>query len=380
LNYAYAADCKITSNSWGGGGGANDESDPMYAAIKSRPDVLFVAAAGNGYQEECMFPASYDLPNVLSVAATQEYPDSESGDYANFSSWGSCTDIAAPGDSIYSTTNDGEYGYMSGTSMATPMVAGLAGLLKSQSPTLNAVQIKKIIIDTGKTISGGSNRFTKSNKIIDAGAAVCSGSSPGPSPTTPGPSPTTPSPEPTPPPMPTCQGDSATWDAGWGLCATYAEGESNHSWCTGDCVDGLCAIEVCEECGQCSNNPTPEPTPEPTPAPTPEPTPAPTPEPTPAPTPEPTPAPIDEFCAALDTTIQEMDKTMNDLDKSMTALNEEKAALDVTINTATNEKEALGTSLDKLKYDKQVHCQTPMSAKQTRSREKPSGRRHSVLV
>jgi peptidoglycan hydrolase CwlO-like protein len=80
-----------------------------------------------------------------------------------------------------------------------------------------------------------------------------------------------------------------------------------------------------------------------------------------------------------------MDTAMNDLDQSMTVLNAEKAALDVTINNATNEQAALGTSLDKLKNDKQEHCQTTMSAarprvKQTRSRVKPSGRRTSVLV
>jgi hypothetical protein len=54
--------------------------------------------------------------------------------------------------------------------------------------------------------------------------------------------------------LPDCQGDDATWDAGWGNCPTYAEGESNHSWCDKDEKDGFLAEQVCSECGKCADS------------------------------------------------------------------------------------------------------------------------------
>jgi len=51
-----------------------------------------------------------------------------------------------------------------------------------------------------------------------------------------------------------CQGDSGTWDAGWGPCSTYAEGQANHDYCTMDAVNRLFAIDVCPQCGGCSTS------------------------------------------------------------------------------------------------------------------------------
>jgi hypothetical protein len=61
------------------------------------------------------------------------------------------------------------------------------------------------------------------------------------------------------PPVPTndgnqCVGDDATWDAGWGGCSTYAEGETNHWWCDKDEKDGFLAEQVCSECGKCASS------------------------------------------------------------------------------------------------------------------------------
>jgi hypothetical protein len=82
-----------------------------------------------------------------------------------------------------------------------------------------------------------------------------------PKPTTPEPTtptPTTPKPTTTQPPvttengLPGCQGDSSSWNAGWGLCPTYAEGQSNHNWCDQDSKNGFLAEQVCSECGKCA--------------------------------------------------------------------------------------------------------------------------------
>lgn len=84
--------------------------------------VVVVAAAGNNGNTTPFYPAYYT--NCIAVAATDS-----SDTLATFSNRGDWVDMAAPGVSIYSTTRGGNYGYMSGTSMASPNAAGLAGLI-----------------------------------------------------------------------------------------------------------------------------------------------------------------------------------------------------------------------------------------------------------
>jgi len=91
--------------------------------------VVVVAAAGNDGSSGYFYPAYYD--NCIAVAATDA-----SDNLASWSNYGSWVDVAAPG-SAYSTKTDGQYGYMSGTSMASPYVAGLAGLVFSVASDSN---------------------------------------------------------------------------------------------------------------------------------------------------------------------------------------------------------------------------------------------------
>ncbi len=112
--------------------------------------VLNVFAAGNNsgrnIDTQPLYPASYNLPSILSVASSTS-TDARS----SFSNIGVVSvDLAAPGSSIYSTTNgsNSSYGGMSGTSMATPHVAGAAALLSSFNPSLSAASLKATLMNT----------------------------------------------------------------------------------------------------------------------------------------------------------------------------------------------------------------------------------------
>jgi cell wall-associated protease len=131
-----------------------------YAAAK---DVLFVHAAGNDgldldLTENANYPNdAYSLSgtasedNYLSVGALTPYygPDM----IASFSNYGKQgVDLFAPGDEIYSTLPNSKYGVEGGTSMAAPAVAGMAALIRSLYPQLTAVQVKRIILDSGLSV------------------------------------------------------------------------------------------------------------------------------------------------------------------------------------------------------------------------------------
>lgn len=150
IDYATKNGAKIMSNSWGGGG----YSDTLKAAIQRSSDAgaLFVAAAGNDANDNDQsptYPGSYDVPNVLAVAAVDNR-----GKMASFSSFGKKTvHVGAPGVNIVSTTTAG-YESWSGTSMATPHVSGIATLVMANEPNLTALEVKERIIATAKPIAG----------------------------------------------------------------------------------------------------------------------------------------------------------------------------------------------------------------------------------
>jgi len=134
-----------TSNSWGGG----EKSQLMKEAIAEHrdEDILFVAAAGNNRRnndEVPFYPATYDLTNIISVAATDQ-----DDRLAPFSNYGErSVHVAAPGVDINSTILDTNYSYMSGTSMATPHVSGLAALLAAEETDFNHNQLKNALLSS----------------------------------------------------------------------------------------------------------------------------------------------------------------------------------------------------------------------------------------
>lgn len=107
--------------------------------------VVVVAAAGNEATSNPTYPASY--PGVIGVSAT-----TPSDQRASFSNFGIFVDVAAPGTGILSTTADGGYQAWSGTSMAAPVVAGLAALLVGQNPSRTPAQVEAIIEQTADDI------------------------------------------------------------------------------------------------------------------------------------------------------------------------------------------------------------------------------------
>lgn len=150
IDYATKMGAKIMSNSWGGGGA----SETLKAAIQRSHEAgaLFVAAAGNSAMNNDSspsYPASYNVPNVLSVAAIDN-----KGAIASFSNYGrNSVHVGAPGVNIYSSTG-GAYDSWSGTSMACPHVSGIAALVVSHEPNLTNVEIKERIIATARPIAG----------------------------------------------------------------------------------------------------------------------------------------------------------------------------------------------------------------------------------
>ncbi len=165
IDYAIKMGAVILSNSWGGGGA----SDNLRAAIQRSSDagLLFVAAAGNDGQNNDTsgghFPSSYDVANILSVAAV-----TNRGELATYSNYGKkLVDVAAPGSNIYSTYIGNTYKSLSGTSMATPYVTGIAALLLAQEPQLRSGDIINRLVQTSVPLVPLSGKV-KSNGIVNA--------------------------------------------------------------------------------------------------------------------------------------------------------------------------------------------------------------------
>ncbi len=138
---------RVMNASFGGG----DDTAALREALQraNGAGILFVAAAGNSTADNDaapVYPASYRMPNVLSVLAVDSF-----GGLASFSNYGATTvDVGAPGDNILSTVTFNFYFPLSGTSMASPFVAGIAALVASAHPELSPAEIRSRIIATAK--------------------------------------------------------------------------------------------------------------------------------------------------------------------------------------------------------------------------------------
>ena len=162
IQYATSMGVDIMSNSWGGGPFTQSLYDAI-AAAKAK-GILFIAAAGNdGGDNDAQpsYPASYQLDNIISVAATDNRDQ-----IASFSNYGKTSvHVAAPGVKILSTIKDGSYGVLSGTSMATPHISGIAALLLSIKPTLTYAQIKDILIRSSDKLRGFSRKVAAGGRV-----------------------------------------------------------------------------------------------------------------------------------------------------------------------------------------------------------------------
>jgi subtilase family serine protease/subtilisin family serine protease len=173
------ANVRVLSNSWGGDGFSQALLDEIERA--NDHDMLFVAAAGNSGLPNDLFPtypASYQAPNVVAVAATDS-----SDRRAYFSNYGATTvHLGAPGVDILSTTIGNTYSYFSGTSMATPHVSGAAALVLSAC-ALDTAGLKAELLNTvdqvaglsGETITGGRLNVDRAIRACTAPPAVPTG-------------------------------------------------------------------------------------------------------------------------------------------------------------------------------------------------------------
>ncbi len=162
--YAVNNGAKVLNNSWGGG----SYSQSLHEAIAYAYDrkVAFVAAAGNNTSNNDvypMFPANYDAPNLISVAST-----TSTDVLSYFSNFGSNTvHFASPGSGIYSAFLGGTYMTMSGTSMATPFVSGVAALIAREQPTINGYQIRDVILNSASSVNTNVNGSTVTGKRLN---------------------------------------------------------------------------------------------------------------------------------------------------------------------------------------------------------------------
>ena len=161
---------RIISASWG----STQKSRALEEMIRKayENDILFVAAAGNASTNNDRsphYPSSYNVPNVISVAALDRHDQ-----LASFSNYGpKSVAVAAPGVEILSTWLGNQYEEKSGTSMATPVVSGVAALILSEHPRMSVDELRKKILDStdpivalkGKIVTGG--RINAAKAVAD---------------------------------------------------------------------------------------------------------------------------------------------------------------------------------------------------------------------
>jgi Subtilase family len=141
-------------------------NDSFVEAIKSAPNVLFIASAGNSNNDEQfeqVIPAEFDLPNTMTIGAVDK-----AGDEASFTSFGK-VDVYSNGYQVDSVLPGGDHQSWGGTSMAAPQVTNLAAKLLARYPQLTAVQVKRFIIEGAdeKLITGRKIRLLNEKRSFE---------------------------------------------------------------------------------------------------------------------------------------------------------------------------------------------------------------------
>lgn len=195
IRYAVDNGAKVINASFGKAFSPNAAWVYEALAYAESKDVLFVHAAGNDGADlddskNSNFPNDHKLqnsPEIVNNVITVGALTSSFGQdmIASFSNYGKQNvDVFAPGDAIYSSMPNNEYDFQGGTSMAAPAVAGIAALIRSYYPSLSAVQVKQIIMNSGvetpvNVLIGGPdgtiknmNEISKSGKIANLYNAI----------------------------------------------------------------------------------------------------------------------------------------------------------------------------------------------------------------
>lgn len=168
IYYAVNSGAKVINNSWGGSSYSQSLHEAYTYAYNN--GVVIVSAAGNSNSNNdstSMYPANLDTPNNISVAASDD-----SDRRASFSNYGVGTvNVGAPGVRILSSVpgsgciDPGCFQMMSGTSMATPFVAGMAALILREAPQLSAYQVRGVILGSIDAVSGLADKVATGGRV-----------------------------------------------------------------------------------------------------------------------------------------------------------------------------------------------------------------------
>jgi subtilisin family serine protease len=165
VDYARKNGAHVINASFGG----EEYSEALYAAIQSArtAGIIFVTAAGNEQLDidiTPMYPAAYDLENIVVVGGSTRLDAFD----ATYSNWGaSRVDLFAPGTSVYSTWGSSDTAYLSetGTSMASPHVAGAIALMKARLPDFTSSQIISRLLATVDTLPDFEGRCRSNGRL-----------------------------------------------------------------------------------------------------------------------------------------------------------------------------------------------------------------------
>jgi subtilisin family serine protease/PKD repeat protein len=179
IDYAIQNGAKIINASWGGytyGAALED-------AIRDANDagILFVASAGNDNNDNDQrqhYPAGYNLPNVVAVAATDRFDARASFSKDFLSNFGlTSVHIGAPGHEIYSTIPNNTYAYLSGTSMAAPHVSGAAAMLLANNPALTPAGLRALLMSKTDSVPAMTTTTASGGRLNLGNALTCNDAS-----------------------------------------------------------------------------------------------------------------------------------------------------------------------------------------------------------